>query len=126
MFIFTDIETTGLDVHANDILTLGIIITRDDFTEVACREWFVKMERDFKSLDQKVWEIHNASRLFDRCYGSTLTASDVEAEAVAFIKEHCLDPAPMAGNSIHFDRTFLKVCMPELERVLPKLRRVDT
>ena len=34
MFIFTDIETTGLDVCADDILALGIIITRDDFTEV--------------------------------------------------------------------------------------------
>jgi len=35
MFIFTDIETTGLNARTDDILALGIIITRDDFTEVA-------------------------------------------------------------------------------------------
>jgi len=116
MFVFTDIETTGLDVYANDILALGIIITRDDFTEVARKEWFLKMERDFKSVEQKVWDIHNASGLLDKCFVSSLDIVDVEESAIAFVQVNCPEPSPMAGNSIHFDRAFLKVCMPDLEK----------
>ena len=117
MFIFTDIETTGLDVYADDILALGIIITRDDFTEVARREWILKLERDIiEDLSPKVVEMHEASGLFTSCRQSRLSAEDVESQAIAFIKEYCPEAAPMAGNSIHFDRAFLKVCMPELEK----------
>lgn len=116
MFIFTDIETTGLDPHNDDILALGIIITRDDFTEVVRNEWFLKLERDVSGLDPKVVEMHTSSGLLERCQNSEWLIHDVQEDAVTFIKGYCPEPAPMAGNSIHFDRAFLKVRMPKLEK----------
>lgn len=128
MFIFTDIETTGLNAYTDDILALGIIITRDDFTEVARREWLVHFDAtEAYDISQAVLEMHTSSGLLDKCRDSRLTAGTVEMEAAEFIKECCAPTAdvvgfrpngihPMAGNSIHFDRAFLKVCMPELEK----------
>lgn len=117
MFIFTDIETTGLDTTFDNILALGIIVTRDDFIEVARQEWFGKVyQTEIMSLPSKVLEMHSTSGLLQKCEQSTLHCIDIEDEAVAFIKEHCPEPSPMAGNSIHFDRAFLKAHMPELEK----------
>lgn len=116
MFIFTDVETTGLDSRVDEILALGIIVTRDDFTEIARREWIVKYNCDTSGLDPKVIEMHGTG-LFDKCRHSLLSVDDVEEQAIAFIKEYCASgSAPMAGNSIHFDRAFLKARMPELEK----------
>ncbi len=116
MFIFTDIETTGLNAYTDDILALGIILTRDDFTEVARKEWEVHLGKDLSNMRHEVIEMHTASGLFGRCWRSKLTVDEVQTDAIAFIQKHCIAAAPMAGNSIHFDRAFLKVCMPELEK----------
>lgn len=117
MFIFTDIETTGLDPSTDEIVALGIIITRDDFTEVARQEWFLDISHaDIENIAPEVLKMHKASGLFDKCYNSGFDIVDVEESAIAFVQVNCPEPSPMAGNSIHFDRAFLKVCMPDLEK----------
>ena len=56
------------------------------------------------------------SGLIDKVKASTLDEADVEAAALAFLREHVPPKAsPMCGNSICQDRRFLARWMPALE-----------
>ena len=59
---------------------------------------------------------HGRSGLIDKAKASTLTEAEVEAAALAFLREHVPPKAsPMCGNSICQDRRFLARWMPALE-----------
>ena len=50
MFIWTDLETTGLDPAADEILALGMIITDDSFNEIARFERFAHVPAGWKAM----------------------------------------------------------------------------
>jgi oligoribonuclease len=50
---------------------------------------------------------------------STLGEGEAEEALLAFVREHCVEgSSPLAGNSVHLDRAFLKRYMPSLEAFL--------
>jgi oligoribonuclease len=70
-------------------------------------------------------EHHAASGLLDRVRESTVSESEAETRTLEFVRQHCAPAvAPLAGNSIHVDRFFLKHQMPSLEAYL-HYRNVD-
>ena len=59
---------------------------------------------------------HGRSGLIERALASTLDDAAVEAQALAFLREHVpARTSPMCGNSICQDRRFLARWMPKLE-----------
>lgn len=124
MFIWTDIETTGLDPARDEVLALGLLITDDKFNDVASREWIIHVPAGFRAMrdmSDYVREMHERNGLLQRVADSQLDVRAVEREACAFLDEHLGPPAqqirerpPMAGNSVHTDRSFLAHHCPAL------------
>ena len=57
--------------------------------------------------------------LTDRVRASEVTEAQAQARMLAFLEEHCEKGAsPLAGNSVHQDRRFLRRYMPRLDEFL--------
>jgi oligoribonuclease len=116
--IWIDLEMTGLKPETDRIIEMAIVVTDGDLATVAeAPVWAV--HQDAAALDgMDSWNqgTHGKSGLIDRVKASMLTEPQVEAAALAFLREHALAKAsPMCGNSICQDRRFLARWMPELE-----------
>lgn len=125
MFVWTDIETTGLIPTDDWILSLGMIITDDAFKELARFESAVFFEPSPDDRIAKfVLDMHTENGLWERCKTAP-HRHDVEKAACAFLDKHLGPPAEnlkdrpvMAGNSVHFDKSFLDYFMCDLMKRL--------
>lgn len=126
-YIGLDLETTGLDPDAHDIIEVGMIAFDDQLGEVASFTSLVYSTGAdyyrFTDIDDVVYRMHDDSGLWDDidAHLDTEGADDispgaVEARALEWIDSLDLAvPKPMmVGNSITFDRTFLAAGMPRL------------
>ena len=71
-------------------------------------------------MDDFVTNMHANSGLDKEIRESTTTLREAEDAVLALIAEHCdpEHPAPLAGNSIATDRTFIRAYMPRLDEAL--------
>ncbi len=117
MICWLDIETTGLDPKSNCMLELSFALATEEKPTELLNEFNVVIGYlgNRFDLDPFVREMHTKNGLFEECANSRLTVS--EAEMGAF---NALPELPekqkytLAGNSIHFDLSFLKEHMPML------------
>lgn len=118
-FVFVDIETTGLDEAVDAILELGVVVTDDDLNEVAGRTWFFKHD-NLTELREKspprVREMHDKSGLWRACAEEGLLKEIVEVEAIKLLMDQQVLGLPMTGNTIWFDRKFLRQHLATFER----------
>lgn len=119
-FVWIDLETTGLNPDTDCILEIGVMITDRDLDEIARAQWFVDdgdaLDR-IANADDVVRKMHEKSGLWREL--ATAPARNrsrvvAESECAAFIREHCPDPLPLAGSTIGFDRSFLRVHAPRV------------
>lgn len=120
MITFVDLETTGLEPRVGHILELGVVITDDFLVELDRRSWLVepRVGRDpsLWHMSSYVSEMHLASGLVQDVMRDGRPVVDVQAEACEWIGDtHAGSMALMAGNSIHFDRSWIKLHMPRLD-----------
>lgn len=140
---FTDLETTGLDANTEEILELACIVTDDKLVEIARFHGLVYPERPFHKLGEFVRDMHTKNGLWAELSGDadptqpgTIdmgTVGAIEYRFVKFLREHTvkvytvdgpkgpetrIDRAQLAGNTISFDRSFLKRHMPDAEAQL--------
>ncbi len=115
--VWLDMEMTGLDPEKDTILELALIVTDAELEVVAESPDFVIHHPDevLESMDPWCVEHHGKSGLTEASRRSTLTLAEAEAQALAFLSQH-VEPraAPLAGNSVHVDRTFLARHLPRL------------
>jgi oligoribonuclease len=116
--IWIDLEMTGLKPDTDRIIEVALVVTDGDLATVAEGPvWAV--HQDDATLDaMDSWNkgTHGRSGLIDRVRASTLSEAEVEAAALAFLREHVPAKAsPMCGNSICQDRRFLARWMPQFE-----------
>jgi len=116
--IWIDMEMTGLKPDTDRIIEVALVVTDGDLNTVAeAPVWVVR--QDDAALDaMDSWNkgTHGRSGLIDKVKAAVTSEADVEAAALAFLRE--LVPArisPMCGNSICQDRRFLARWMPALE-----------
>lgn len=123
MLTWVDIETTGLDPNAGHILELGVIITDDRLNEIDRRSWLIMPvsgpHPDKWLMDEFTTDMHGRSGLIDQVCGLGEPMGAVEYEAASWIAStHWrAGEALMCGNSIHFDRAWIKRRMPKLDSV---------
>jgi len=116
--IWIDLEMTGLRPDADRIIEVALVVTDHALETVAQAPVFVVHQDDAARDAMDSWNkaTHGRSGLIDKVKAATMSESDVEAAALAFLREHVPAKAsPMCGNTICQDRRFLARFMPALE-----------
>ena len=126
--VWIDLEMTGLDPERHVIVEAAVLIT-DGSLEVVLEGpelVLAASEADLAAMEPVVSEMHAASGLTEEVRAADCTVADAEAALLDFVCAHVPQPrqAPLAGNSVHADRAFLRAYMPALERHL-HYRNVD-
>lgn len=126
--IWLDLETTGLDPFVGCILEIAIVVTDERFNEIARFQrvlnpahtlgyYGILAEDAWHDLlhlcDDYVRKMHTANGLFD-ALPRGIAQTDAEYQARDFLVRHGALGAPLCGNSVHFDRKWLEVHMPDL------------
>ncbi|MDX8379593.1 MAG: oligoribonuclease [Gallionella sp.] len=116
--VWIDMEMTGLNPETDRIIEVAIIVTDNNLKIVAEAPVLVVHQSDsiMDGMDKWNKSTHGKSGLIDRVKVSTLDEATVEAQMVAFLKEHVpAHTSPMCGNSICQDRRFMARYMPVFE-----------
>jgi len=116
--VWIDLEMTGLKPDTDRVIEVALVVTDGDLATVAEGPvWAVHQDdATLDAMDSWNKSTHSRSGLIDRVKASVLAEADVEAAALAFLREHVPAKAsPMCGNSICQDRRFLARWMPALE-----------
>ena len=116
--IWIDLEMTGLKPDTDRILEMALVVTDHALETVAQSPVWVVHQDDAVLDAMDAWNrsTHGRSGLVEKVKASNATEAEVEAAALAFLREHVPAKAsPMCGNSICQDRRFLARFMPVLE-----------
>lgn len=126
--VWIDLEMTGLDPDADVIVEIATIVTDGALERVEQGPDLVigAPETALDGMADVVRRMHTASGLLDEIRRTDRDVAMAEAATLEFVRTHVPDPsnAPLAGNSVHADRMFLRRHMPELEAHL-HYRNVD-
>ncbi|QMV84747.1 oligoribonuclease [Corynebacterium hindlerae] len=126
--VWIDLEMTGLDPKHHVIVEVAALVTDANLNILGSGVDLVvhATEAELAEMDDYVRNMHTSNGLIDAISSSTLSLTDAEDAVLALIEEHCSPdhPAPLAGNSIATDRTFIREYMPRLDQAL-HYRMVD-
>ena len=117
LLVWMDLEMTSLlDPNIDTITEVAAIITDKDLNIVAEGEPVV-IKADMTRFDQipaDVLAIHQNSGIIERVRESTTTMAEAEEQVLAFVSQYCTPgSAPLCGNSMTLDRTFMRLQMPK-------------
>lgn len=123
MLVWVDVETSGLETRGNSLLEVGMIVTENNLEEVARTSVVLKPPDHWKlTFKPEIIEMHTKGEgngLMTDCVVNGVARDEAMFALVRFLAEHVPhldgDPPVMAGNSVHFDRMWLKAKMPLLE-----------
>ncbi|MEL0626488.1 oligoribonuclease [Salinibacterium amurskyense] len=125
--VWIDCEMTGLDVEIDELVEVAVVITDYDLVPVDEGMTIVikPSEAALANMGEFVTAMHTSSGLIEEM---PLGVSLAEAETAVsdYILQYVPNPrtAPMAGNTIGTDRTFLAKYMPSVDTHL-HYRSVD-
>lgn len=116
--VWIDCEMTGLDLGTDALIELAVLVTDPQLSVLGDGvDIVIKPPADaLAQMSDFVTEMHRNSGLLE-LLPNGVTLAEAEAQALAYIRSHVPDvrKAPLAGNTIGTDRTFLARDMPELE-----------
>lgn len=120
--LWIDLEMTGLDPKVDRILEVAAIATDFDFKELARYEAQVKHNKiELEELlnANPFWVSRSKDKdIFLKGLGAK-QSQQIETELVTLIKQNFNDESVvLAGNSIYFDRQFIKQYWPNVEKLL--------
>lgn len=115
--VWVDCEMTGLDLTRDALIEVAALVT-DNELNVLGEGVNIVVKPPPGALDQMaevVVAMHTTSGLLDRLDGGT-TLADAETQVLDYVRQFVPEPrkAPLAGNSVGTDRTFLDRDMPGL------------
>lgn len=120
--VWIDLEMTGLDIHQHTIVEVAALVTDADLNIIGEGVDLVvhATEEELAKMDDFVTNMHESSGLTEEIRNSTISLADAEDAVLRLIEEHCdpEHPAPLAGNSIATDRSFIREQMPRLDKTL--------
>ncbi|MGH3913115.1 MAG: oligoribonuclease [Pseudonocardiaceae bacterium] len=126
--VWIDCEMTGLDVGKDALIEIAALVT-DGELRVLGKGVDVVIHADAAALDAMpavVREMHAKSGLTEAVRRSTTSLAEAEKQVLAYIRQWVPEPrsAPLAGNSVATDRSFIARDMAELDEYL-HYRMVD-
>ncbi|MEX5298157.1 oligoribonuclease [Kocuria sp. CPCC 205292] len=115
--VWIDCEMTGLSLEDDALIEVAALVTDDELNvlgegvDVVIRP----SEAALAQMGDFVRNMHTSSRLLDEL-PSGMTMEEAQAQVLAYVKQWVPEPgrAPLGGNSVGTDRTFLVRDMPEL------------
>ena len=127
--VFIDLETTGLDPVAEEIIEFAIAVVDTNTWEIdssRCQSGIIispsfarRLRED--DLSDFIKNMHNKSGLLPLIRGRLESGSsvpntyeNVEANILGYISGWGIKTLPVWGSSVHFDRKFLEQKMPKL------------
>ncbi|MFD2796680.1 oligoribonuclease [Promicromonospora vindobonensis] len=115
--VWIDCEMTGLDLRADALVEVAAIVTDSDLNVLGTGvDVLVKPPAEaLAQMNDFVRAMHTTSGLLDELDGG-LTLQEAQEQILAYVREWVPEPrkAPLAGNSVGTDKTFLDLHMPEL------------
>jgi oligoribonuclease len=117
--VWIDCEMTGLDAFTDVLVEIAVVVTDaeltvlDDGLDIVIATDPAKLE----GMDEVVQEMHTSSGLLTAIAAATTTLEEAEQQVLEYVKRWVPDrrKAPLCGNSIATDRTFIARYMPELD-----------
>jgi oligoribonuclease len=120
--VWIDCEMTGLDLGSDRLIEIAALVTDADLNILGDGVDVVIHADDaaLSSMIDVVAEMHSRSGLIDEVKASTVDLATAEAMVLDYIGKHVEQPktAPLAGNSIATDRSFIVRDMPKLDSYL--------
>lgn len=113
--LWIDLETNGLEPRYNNILASGLVVTDQDLNVIAEQEWIIHWYPDlWENANPIARKMHIDNGLWSMIKKSSLDLGDIEQEMLDFVDRHFApdEQITLAGNSIHFDRSFIAQNMP--------------
>lgn len=113
---------TGLDLGSDKLIEIAALVTDSELNILGDGIDVVIHAEDaaLSSMIEIVADMHARSGLTNEVKASTVDIATAEAMVLDYIHEHVKQPktAPLAGNSIATDRSFLARDMPALDSFL--------
>jgi oligoribonuclease len=126
--VWIDCEMTGLDLRSDKLIEIAALVTDADLNILGDGVDVVIHADDaaLSSMIDVVAEMHTRSGLIDAVKASIVDLATAEAMVMDYVGKHIQQPktAPLAGNSIATDRSFIARDMPTLDSFL-HYRMVD-
>ena len=120
--VWVDLEMTGLDPSRHVIVEVAALVTDAELKIIDEGVDLVvhATDAELAEMDDFVTQMHSDNGLLDDIKASTVSIEEAEDAVLALVEKHCdpAHPAPLAGNSIATDRTFIKAQMPRLDAAL--------
>jgi oligoribonuclease len=110
---------TGLDLGRDALIEVAALVTDPDLNVLGDGVDVVihAEEARLTGMLDVVREMHERSGLTDQVRASTVTVDEAEDRILSYVTTHVPEPrsAPLCGNSIATDRSFLARDMPKLD-----------
>jgi len=121
LLVWIDCEMTGLDLGRDALVEVACVVTDGELNQLD-EGVDVVIKPPPESLEQMsevVREMHTASGLLEALEGG-VTLAEAESMVLEYIRSHIREPkkAPLCGNSISTDRSFLARDMPAVDGFL--------
>jgi oligoribonuclease len=125
--VWIDCEMTGLDLARDALIEIACLVTDGDLNLVddGIDEVIKPPPEALDQMADVVRSMHTASGLLN-VLESGITLAEAQERVLDYVRRHVKEPrkAPLCGNSIATDRSFLARDMPELDAHL-HYRMVD-
>lgn len=112
--LWLDVETTGLDPEKDDLLQVGMAITGANLSIRVQQEWPIHRAVGKPFGDPVAAEMHQKTGLTRLAAEFGKPVGEAQKEIARWLLAYCSGTAHIAGNSVHFDRAFIKAKMPGL------------
>lgn len=117
--VWIDCEMTGLDPQVDVLVEVAVVVTDseltllDDGLDILIATEPAKLD----GMLDIVREMHTASGLLDALGSATTTLEEAEQQVLDYVQRFVPErrKAPLCGNSIATDRTFITRYMPRLD-----------
>ncbi|MGK5558662.1 oligoribonuclease [Actinomadura kijaniata] len=125
--VWVDCEMTGLDLRRDALIEIAALVTDSELNILdEGVDLVIKPPQEaLEQMSRIVRDMHTTSGLLDVLPGG-VTLAEAEEAVLSYVRSHVKDPkkAPLCGNSIATDRSFLARDMPALDAHL-HYRMVD-
>lgn len=116
--VWIDMEMSGLNPNQDRILEVALVVT-DNALEIVAEAPVYVVHQPAAVLDaMDNWNksTHARSGLIERVRQSTISEEETQQRLLDFLRPVVASgQSPMCGNSVHQDRRFLALYMPQLE-----------
>ncbi|GAB2835331.1 oligoribonuclease [Actinocorallia aurea] len=125
--VWIDCEMTGLELTRDALIEIAVLVTDSELNilDEGVDLVIKPPEESLTQMNKVVRDMHTTSGLLKELPGG-ITLAEAETRVLDYVKQHVPDPkkAPLCGNSIATDRSFLARDMPALDAHL-HYRMVD-